>query len=89
MVPHDELDGTTMLRHVGTRLPRVLKPADENDVLREQLEYLISHATEQDFYGCTEGQRFLRVRSALLEIFESGPVPQQVVPLTADLPMAA
>ena len=88
MVPHDELDGTTTLRHAGTRLPRVLKPADENDVLREQLEYLISHATEPDFRGCTECQRFLRVRSALLEIF-SEPEPQSVRQSSAALLIAA
>jgi hypothetical protein len=57
--------------------------------MREQLEYLIEHIAEIGMCGCSECQRFLRVRSALLEIFESGPVPQQVVPLTADLPMAA
>ena len=78
MAPHVELDGTT-------RMPRVPEPADERDVMREQLEYLIGHAAGQGICGCSECQRFLRVRSALLEIF-SEPQRQQV---TVALPMAA
>jgi len=63
------------------------EPADENDVMREQLEYLIRHATEPGICSCSECQRFIRVRSLLLEIF-SEPEPQPAQQLTA-LPMAA
>jgi hypothetical protein len=42
---------------------------DENDVMREQLEYLIEHKTRPGQCGCSECQRYLRVRAALLEIF--------------------
>ena len=43
--------------------------ADGCAVMREQLEYLIDHATEQVECGCSECRRYLRVRSILLEIF--------------------
>lgn len=88
MVPRDELDGTTTMAHGGLNLPRVPGPADENDVMREQLEYLIGHATEQSICGCSECQRYLRVRSVLLEIF-SEPAPQQVRQLAATFSKAA
>ena len=84
MAPHAELDGTP---HKTLSLPRVPEPADESDVMREQLEYLIGHATERGTCGCSACQRYLRVRSLLLEIF-SEPQPQPVERLTA-LPMAA
>ena len=64
-------------------------PVDEADVMREQLEYLIEHVAAKGICGCSECQRFLRVRSALLEIFTGGIEPQEVRPLTADLPTAA
>ena len=44
-------------------------PSDANDVMREQLEYLINHLTEQGICGCSECQRYFRCRSVLLEIF--------------------
>jgi hypothetical protein len=50
-------------------LQRIPEPADETDVLREQLEYLIEHAAQEVQCGCSECQRYLRVRSILLEIF--------------------
>lgn len=50
-------------------LPRIPELADETDVMREQLEYLIEHAARQATCGCSECQRYLRVRSILLEIF--------------------
>lgn len=50
-------------------LPRIPEPADEADVLREQLEYLIANATLEAPCGCSECQRYFRVRSILLEIF--------------------
>ena len=50
-------------------LPRVPAPADEADVMREQLEYLIEHAAEAGPCGCSDCQRYQRVRAILLEIF--------------------
>jgi len=41
----------------------------ENDILREQLEYLIEHTAREARCGCSECQRYLRARSILLEIF--------------------
>ena len=87
MAAHAELDGMKTTPHTALSLPRVPEPAHESDVMREQLEYLIGHATERGACGCSECQRYLRVRSLLLEIF-SEPEPQQVQHLTA-LPMAA
>ena len=69
-------------------LPRVPEPADEEDVMREQLEYLIDHTTERGICGCSECHRYLRVRSVLLEIF-SEPEAHQIRQPTATLPMAA
>ena len=54
-------------------LSRIPEPADETDILREQLEYLIEHAAGNTQCGCSECQRYLRVRSALLEIFAEPP----------------
>ncbi len=88
MVAQAELNGTTRVPSNELSLPRVPEPADENDVLREQLEYLIGHATERGICGCSDCQRYLRVRSALLEIFNERE-PQQVRQLAATLPMAA
>jgi len=50
-------------------LPNILGSTDVCAVMREQLEYLIDHATEHIECGCPECQRYLRVRSILLEIF--------------------
>ncbi len=52
---------------------RVPEPAVETEVLREQLDYLIEHATRNEACGCSECQRFARVRTALLEIFAEPP----------------
>ena len=87
MAAHAELDGTKATPHNALSLPRVPQPADESDVMREQLEYLIAHATDRGACGCSECQRYLRVRSLLLAIFsepERKPVQQP-----AALPMAA
>jgi hypothetical protein len=54
-------------------LQRIPEAADETDILREQLEYLIAHAAQEVQCGCSECQRYLRVRSALLEIFDEPP----------------
>ena len=87
MAAHAELDGTKTTPHKASSLPRVAEPADESDVMREQLEYLIGHATEPGACGCSECQRYLRVRSLLLAIF-SEPERKPVQQLTA-VPMAA
>jgi len=52
---------------------RIPDRADENEVLREQLDYLIDHAAEREQCACTECQRYRRVRAILLEIFEEPP----------------
>lgn len=86
MAAHAELDGTKATPHNAVSLPRISEPADENDVMREQLEYLIAHAAE-GACGCSACQRYLRVRSALLEIFNE---PQtQPAPRPTAMPMAA
>jgi len=41
----------------------------ENDVMREQLDYLIDHTAGHVECGCSECRRYLRARSILLEIF--------------------
>jgi hypothetical protein len=87
MVPEVELNGITAMVDGKLSLPRVSKPADENDVMREQLEYLIGHTTDRGLCGCSECQRYLHVRALLLEIF-SEPVPQKMAAV-ATMPMAA
>lgn len=88
MIPHEELCGTTTMPQEVSNRPRVPEPADERDVMREQLEYLIGHATGQGMCGCPVCQRYLRVRAVLLEIFGE-PDRQQVRQAIATLPMAA
>jgi hypothetical protein len=88
MVPRAELDATTKMPHGAFNLPEVSGPADEGDVMREQLEYLLDHISGRGVCGCSACQRYLRVRSELLAIF-SDPEPRQVQQLTATLPMAA
>jgi hypothetical protein len=52
--------------------PRVVVAADANDVMREQLEFLIEHAQAGDC-GCPQCNRYHRARALLLEVFtESG-----------------
>jgi len=51
-------------------LQRVTEPADEADILREQLDYLIDHAARGAECGCAACHRYLRVRAILLEIFQ-------------------
>jgi len=85
MIP--ELNNMTTKLQGGSNLLRVPEPADENDVLREQLEYLIAHVSEQGVCGCPDCERYLRVRSVLLEIF-SEPEPTRSLQFAA-IPMAA
>jgi len=87
MAAHAELDETKTTPHNALSLPRAAEPADETDVMREQLEYLIGHATDPGACGCSECQRYLRVRSLLLAIF-SEPERKPVQQLAA-VPMAA
>ena len=51
-------------------LERIPEAADESDILCEQLDYLIEHRAEGVQCGCSECQRYLRVRTILLEIFD-------------------
>jgi hypothetical protein len=83
-----ELDGTKVMPVVASNLPAVPKPADVADVLHEQLDYLIDHASESGTCGCSECQRYFRVRSALLEIFGE-PEPRQVPQRAAAISIAA
>jgi hypothetical protein len=46
----------------------VVAAADANEVMREQLEYLIEHAGSGTC-GCSQCHRYLGVRSLLLHIF--------------------
>jgi len=85
MIPDDEVREARVIAEGELSLPRVPEPADPNDVLREQLEYLIDH-TEKGGCGCHECERYLRVRAILLAIFSE---PQAARQLTATLPMAA
>jgi hypothetical protein len=48
--------------------PLVIKAANENDVMLEQLEYLIEHA-QGGICGCAQCTRYLRARSVLMEVF--------------------
>lgn len=63
--------GLAPVFQIGAPTPkRVAPPANENDVMREQLEYLIGHVTERGVCNCSECGRYLRVRLMLLEIFQ-------------------
>jgi len=46
----------------------VIAAADANEVMREQLEYLIEHAGNGTC-GCPQCHRYLRARALLMEIF--------------------
>jgi hypothetical protein len=48
--------------------PRVIAAANANDVMLEQLEFLIEHAQAGDC-GCQLCERYFRVRTMLLEAF--------------------
>lgn len=86
MAPQAELNRSAAIDGAVNRA-RVLEPADESEVMREQLEYLIIHTAGHGLCGCSECQRYVRVRALLLEIF-SEPAPQAAA-ATATLPMAA
>jgi len=48
--------------------PRVIAAADTNEVMVEQLQYLIEHAG-RGICGCPQCERYLRARALLMEIF--------------------
>ena len=52
--------------------PRVVIAADANDVMREQLEFLIEHTQAGDC-GCAQCNRYHRARALLLEAFADSP----------------
>jgi hypothetical protein len=53
--------------------PRVVVAVDANDVMRDQLEFLIEHV-QNGVCGCEQCQRYLRARSLLLtELFPESP----------------
>ena len=52
--------------------PLVIKAANENDVMLEQLEYLIEHA-QGGICGCAQCTRYLRAKSVLMEVFADSP----------------
>jgi hypothetical protein len=58
--------------------PRVVVAADANDVMREQLDFLIEHAQGGDC-GCPQCNRYHRIRSLLLEAFAE--LPRRAVAL--------
>lgn len=62
------------------KVERVPEQADENDVMREQLEALIRHAEDGHGSGgaCSDCARYLRVRLALFEIFGHPAAPADV-----------
>ena len=47
---------------------RLVAAANANDVMREQLDFLIEHA-QDGLCGCAQCQRYQRARSVLLEMF--------------------
>ena len=70
-----------------TLLPLTRPPCLGLTVSPDNRSLLIGHATEPGACACSDCQRYLRVRSVLLEIF-SEPEPQPVQQLNA-VPMAA
>jgi hypothetical protein len=58
--------------------PRVVVAADADDVIREQLEFLIEHAQAGDC-GCPQCDRYHRARALLLEAFAEVPQEKRAV----------
>ena len=52
---------------------KTVPEADEAEILREQLDYLIDHVEEHPQCGCSECQRYKWARAALLAIFTEPP----------------
>jgi hypothetical protein len=49
--------------------PRVIAAADTNEVMQEQLQFLIEHAGTGTC-GCQQCDRYIRVRALLMELFD-------------------
>ena len=64
------VDGTIRV-HRAAKLRNNAGLAKTNDILREQLEYLIDHAGDTLERSCSECRRYLCVRSLLLQVFHS------------------
>ena len=62
--------------------------ADEKDVMREQLEYLMDRTGHPGCCECTECRRYRRVRALLLEIFDA-PERGQAIEMPSALVKAA
>jgi hypothetical protein len=62
---------TTTTANRADMLPNSAKlaVARTDDILREQLEYLIDHAGDTIEPRCSDCRRYLRVRSLLLQVF--------------------
>ena len=54
--------------------PRVVAAANENEVMLEQLEYLIEQRHDV-ICDCAACQRYLRARNVLMEFFADPPKP--------------
>jgi hypothetical protein len=54
--------------------PRVVAAANANEVMREQLEYLIEHA-QGGACGCAQCERYERARALLMEVFTTSRQP--------------
>jgi len=67
---HDDANAAKAAQ-LATR-PGIIQAADANDVMREQLEFLIEHAQDGNC-GCQECQRYLRARTLLMEAFADSP----------------
>jgi hypothetical protein len=65
--------------------PRVIAAADADEVMREQLDFLIEHAQDGPC-GCLQCERYVRARSLLLEAFRTVPKRTQdaLAPLRHD-----
>ncbi len=71
-----EMMGNEVVEQALTTLPRLTGAADECEVLREQLDYLMDCAAEHSYCDCSECRRFLQVRSILLAIFGEPRTPE-------------
>ena len=58
----------------AARLAPRPQAAIENEVMLDQLEFLIEHVQE-GVCGCEQCERYLRARTLLLEVFSDAPRP--------------
>jgi len=85
---HESPVQLTVAAALADRQLAVPETTAANDIMREQLEYLINHIAEQGICGCSQCQRYFRTRSVLLEIFNE-PQCQPVRKIAPDLAKAA